>query len=68
MDKKIDLKQIKIWKVIVYNEDQTILMYVAESKLEAILKYYEHVKLMNDPEYISVDNDFAVSYVGCAYE
>jgi len=65
---KEKLTEYKIWKVTVHNEDSSVLMYVAESKLEAIVKYYEHVKMLNDPEYINVNDDFHVDYVGYAYE
>ena len=67
MDKE-KLIEHKIWRINVSNRDKTTLMYIADSKLEAIVKYYEHVKLINDPEHISVNDNFDVGCIGYAYE
>lgn len=60
-----------IWKVTVYNEDRTILYFIAKSKLDASCKYREYVlKVYGDGKtgFISQYDDFEIEFHTIARE
>lgn len=62
------MNKTSIYKIEVSNNAKTVLYFIANSKLDTILKYNKYIKELNYPSYINDKTNFNVEFVNYAYE